>query len=162
MRVQERCYEDGIATTNVDQILLVNTNVGYVHFVYANARFARRPSRALEAYRSRPKHFAELKTRATTFGPGLSEEQIKKRLTATVRRHRLVSHQSALMQTWVSRADRVNCRQTDAEKSHSSRMLENDAGPFERNRKRAPESLTTAHPKKHIIDVSTFAEDAAE
>ncbi|HEY1490271.1 MAG TPA: hypothetical protein VGF90_04455, partial [Verrucomicrobiae bacterium] len=33
--VLEGCYEDGIATTNVDQILLMNTNVGFVHFVYA-------------------------------------------------------------------------------------------------------------------------------
>ena len=50
----EGCYEDGIATTNIDQILLMNTNVGYVHFVYA-CPICTPTIHALEAYRSRPK-----------------------------------------------------------------------------------------------------------
>ena len=52
--VLEGCYEDGLATTNVDQILLMNTNVGFVHFVYA-CPICLPTIHALQAYRSRTK-----------------------------------------------------------------------------------------------------------
>jgi hypothetical protein len=118
--VLEGCYEDGIATTNVDHILLVNTNVGYVHFVYA-CPICTPTIHALEAYRSRPKHFAELKTRATTFGPGLSEEQIKKLYSD--RPSDRLEVINGLMQTWISRR-MAELRLTDAEKAELKQNLE--------------------------------------
>ena len=118
--VLEGCYEDGIATTNVDQILLVNTNVGYVHFVYA-CPICTPTIHALEAYRSRPKHFTELKTRVTTFGPGLSEEQIKKLYSDRLADQLEVIN--GLMQTWVARRI-TELRLTDAEKTQLKQNLE--------------------------------------
>jgi len=118
--VLEGCYEDGIATTNVDQILLMNTNVGYVHFVYA-CPICTPTIHALEAYRSRPKHFAGLKTRATTFGSGLSEEQIKKLYSDRPADRLEVIN--GLMQTWISRR-MAELRLTDAEKAQLKQDLE--------------------------------------
>jgi hypothetical protein len=118
--VMEGCYEDGIATTNVDQILLMNTNVGFVHFVYA-CPLCTPTIHALEAYRSRPKHFAELKTHATTFGPGLNEEQIKK-LYSDHPSDRLEVI-NGLMQTWVTRR-MTELRLTGAEKTQLKQNLE--------------------------------------
>jgi len=118
--VLEGCYEDGIATTNVDQILLVNTNVGYVHFVYA-CPICTPTIHALAAYRSRPKQFAGLKTHMTTFGPGLSEEQIKK-LYSNRPADRLEVI-NGLMQTWISRR-MTELRLTDAEKTQLKQNLE--------------------------------------
>ena len=118
--VLEGCYEDGIATTNVDQILLMNTNVGFVHFVYA-CPICLPTIHALEAYRSRPKHFAELKTHVTTFGFGLSEEQIKKLYSSRpVDRLEVIN---GLMQTWISRR-MVELRLTDAEKTQLQQNFE--------------------------------------
>ena len=118
--VTEGCYEDGIATTNVDQILLMNTNVGYVHFVYA-CPVCTPTLHALEAYRSRPKHFAVMKTRNTTFGPGLSEEQIKKLYSdRPAERLEIIN---GLMQTWITRR-MTELRLTDAEKTQLQKNLE--------------------------------------
>jgi hypothetical protein len=117
--VMEGCYEDGIATTNIDQILLMNTNVGYVHFVYA-CPICTPTIHALEAYRSRPKHFAGLKTRATTFGSGLSEEQIKKLYSDRPADQLEVIN--GLMQTWITRR-MTELRLTDAEKTQLQQNL---------------------------------------
>ncbi len=118
--VLEGCYEDGIATTNVDQILLVNTNVGFVHFVYA-CPICLPTIHALQAYRSRPKQFAELKTHATTFGSGLSQEQIKKLYSD--RPSDQLEVINGLMQTWVTRR-MTELRLTDAEKTQLKQNLE--------------------------------------
>ncbi len=118
--VLEGCYEDGIATTNIDQILLMNTNVGFVHFVYA-CPICTPTIHALEAYRSRPKHFAGLKTHATTFGSGLSEEQIKKLYSDRPADRLEVIN--GLMQTWVTRR-MTELRLTDAEKNQLKQNLE--------------------------------------
>ena len=118
--VMEGCYEDGIATTNVDQILLMNTNAGYVHFVYA-CPICTPTIHALEAYGSRPKHFANMKTRTTTFGPGLNEEQIKKLYSDRPADRLEVIN--GLMQTWVSRR-MTELRLSDAEKTQLKQNLE--------------------------------------
>ena len=100
--VLEGCYEDGISTKDVKQILLVDTNIGpgHVHFVYA-CPICTPVVHALEAYLSRPEQFSSLKKRTSTFGDGLDAE----------REQRLFSHQPAerlavvnsLMQNWVKR-----------------------------------------------------------
>ncbi len=118
--VLEGCYEDGIATTNVDQILLMNTNVGFVHFVYA-CPICTPAIHALQAYRARPKQFAELKTHVTTFGPGLNDEQIKKLYSD--RPSDQLEVINGLMQTWVTRR-MTGLRLTDAEKTQLKQNLE--------------------------------------
>ena len=118
--VTEGCYEDGIATTNVDQILLMNTNVGFVHFIYA-CPLCTPTIHALEAYRSRPKHLAGMKTRLTTFGPGLSEEQIKKLYSD--RPSDRLEVINGLMQTWITRR-MTELRLTDAEKTQLKQNFE--------------------------------------
>ena len=118
--VLEGCYEDGIATTNVDQILLMNTNVGFVHFVYA-CPVCTPTIHALEAYRSRPKHFAGLKTRATTFGSGLNEEQIKKLYSDRPTDQLEVIN--GLMQTWITRR-MTELRLTEEEEKQLKQNLE--------------------------------------
>lgn len=118
--VLEGCYEDGIATTNVDQMLLMNTNVGFVHFVYA-CPICLPTVHALEAYRERPKHLAELKTHLNTFGPGLSAEQVKKLYSDRPTDQLEVIN--GLMQTWVTRR-MAELRLTDAEKTQLKQNLE--------------------------------------
>jgi hypothetical protein len=111
--VTEGCYEDGIATTNIDQILLWNTNTGYAHFVYA-CPICMPTIHALDAYRSRPKHLFGMKTSATTFGPGLSAEQIKKLYSDRPAEHLEVIN--ALMKSWITRRmDKL--RLTDTERA---------------------------------------------
>lgn len=70
--VLEGCYEDGLSTNDISQILLKDKG-GYSHFVYA-CPLCTPTIHALEAYQSRPSHLYSLKTRVTTFGPGLSPE----------------------------------------------------------------------------------------
>lgn len=118
--VLEGCYEDGIATTNVDQILLMNTNTGLVHFVYA-CPICMPTIHALQAYRSRPAHFAELKTHLTTFGPGLGVEQIKKLYSDRPSEQFEVIN--GLMQTWITRR-MTELRLTDTEKTQLKQNLE--------------------------------------
>ena len=118
--VTEGCYEDGIATTNVDQILLMNTNVGLVHFVYA-CPVCMPTIHALQAYRSRPEHLFGYKTHLNTFGPGLSAEQIKK-LYSDHPSDRLEVI-NGLMQTWITRR-MTELRLTDAEKTQLQKNLE--------------------------------------
>src|SRR4051794_39483423 len=67
--VQEGCYESGLSTEDVSQILLKDakaTNL-YSHFVYA-CPVCTPTIHALEAYRSRPSRFYAMKSPATTFG----------------------------------------------------------------------------------------------
>lgn len=117
--VLEGCYEDGIETTNVDQILLMNTNTGLVHFVYA-CPICMPTIHALEAYRERPKHLFGLKTHLNTFGPGLSAEQIKKLYSEKpVERLEVIN---GLMQTWITRR-MTELRLTDSEKKKLEQNL---------------------------------------
>ena len=119
--VLEGCYEDGIATTNVDQILLMNTNVGFVHFVYCLPDLHADHPCAGSLSRRGQSIFAELKTRATTFGPGLNEEQIKKLYSDRPADRLEVIN--GLMQTWVIRR-MTELRLTDAEKAQLKQNLE--------------------------------------
>ncbi|HEV2691983.1 MAG TPA: hypothetical protein VG347_03735 [Verrucomicrobiae bacterium] len=118
--VLEGCYEDGIATTNVDQILLMKTNVGFVHFVYA-CPICTPTIHALEAYRSRPQHLYGLKTRANTFGPGLTPEQIS-RLYSDNSTNRLTVI-NELMHGWIARR-MTELRLSDTEKAQLQADLE--------------------------------------
>jgi hypothetical protein len=97
--VLEGCYEDGLETNDVSQILLANTN-GHVHFVYA-CPLCTPTIHALEAYQSRPSHFSSLKTHVTTFGAGLSPD-LKKQLHGEKAEDRLAAI-NALVNGWVSR-----------------------------------------------------------
>ena len=98
--VMEGCYEDGIATTNVDQILLTQPYVGYVHFVYG-CPICTPTIHALKAYRARPESLFPLKTHATTFGPGLSADQIKKLYSDRPTERLEVIN--GLMKNWIAR-----------------------------------------------------------
>jgi hypothetical protein len=118
--VLEGCYEDGIATTNVDQMLLANTNTGYVHFVYA-CPICVPTIHALQAYRARPTHFAELKTRSTTFGPGLSAEKVEKLYSD--RPSDRLEVINGLMQSWITRR-MTELRLTDEERTRLKQNLE--------------------------------------
>ena len=72
--VLEGLYNDGLANSDVDQILLKKEGHSYFHFIYA-CPICTATIWALQTYRVRPERFYGLKTAATTFGPGLSESQ---------------------------------------------------------------------------------------
>ena len=118
--VLEGCYEDGIATTNVDQILLMNTNVGHVHFVYA-CPICTPTIHALEAYRSRPPHMFGMKSRATTFGPGLTDDQVTRLYSDNPTNRLAVINE--LMHGWIERRI-TELRLSDTEKKQLQANLE--------------------------------------
>ena len=118
--VLQGCYEDGIATTNVDQILLMNTNVGHVHFVYA-CPICMPTIHALEAYRSRPQHLFGMKTRATTFGPGLTADQVTRLYSDNPTNRLAVINE--LMHGWIERRI-TELRLSDTEKARLQANLE--------------------------------------
>lgn len=97
--VLEGCYEDGLSTNDVSQILLKDER-GYSHFVYA-CPVCTPTIHALEAYQSRPSHFYGLKTRATTFGSGLRPE-VETQLYSKKAEERLEAI-NVLMRSWVTR-----------------------------------------------------------
>jgi hypothetical protein len=117
--VLEGCYEDGISTEDVSQILLRATNSWYSHFIYA-CPICTPTVHALEAYQSRPKHFSALKTSVNTFGPGVSPE-VKKQLYSSKPEDRLTAI-NTLMKGWVSRRIAL-LRLTDAERKELEKKL---------------------------------------
>ena len=98
--VLEGCYEDGLSTEDVSQILLPGNKGQFAHFIYA-CPICTPTIHALETYRSRPPHFYGLKTPATTFGPGL-ETELRKQLYSEKPETRLTAI-NTLMQGWVSK-----------------------------------------------------------
>lgn len=120
--VQEGCYESGLATEDVSQILLKDetaTNF-YSHFVYA-CPVCTPTIHALEAYRSRPSRFYAMKNPATTFGPGLPPD-LKKQLYSKKPEDRLAAI-NALMQGWV--AQRIlQLRLSEPERAELQKTLE--------------------------------------
>lgn len=98
--VLEGCYEDGLSTEDVAQILLKENRDSYIHFIYA-CPICTPTIHALEAYHSRPKQFYAMKKQGSTFGPGLGPE-IRKQLYSTKPEDRLAAI-NKLMQGWISR-----------------------------------------------------------
>ena len=98
--VLEGCFEDGISTEDVSQILKGGEKGAYSHFIYA-CPICTPTIHALEVYRSRPAHFYSLKSGASTFGPGLTPD-LKKQLYSAKPEDRLAAI-NALMQGWISR-----------------------------------------------------------
>jgi hypothetical protein len=98
--VLEGCFEDGLTTTDVSQILLHRTNENaYFHFIYA-CPICTATIQALQTYQSRPEHFYSLKSRASTFGAGLSAE-LKQQLYSDNADDRLIAINS-LIQRWIA------------------------------------------------------------
>ena len=98
--VLDGCFEDGISTEDVSQILKGGEKGAYSHFIYA-CPICTPTIHALEVYRSRPAHFYSLKSGASTFGPGLTPD-LKKQLYSAKPEDRLAAI-NALMQGWISR-----------------------------------------------------------
>ncbi len=123
--VMEGCYEDGLSSNDVAQILLKNekpksfSNV-YAHFVYA-CPVCTPTIHALEAYQSRPSRFYSMKNPATTFGPGLAPD-LKKQLYSEKPEDRLAAI-NTLMQRWVS--NRISMlKLSDQERAELQKTLE--------------------------------------
>jgi len=98
--VLEGCFEDGLSTEDVAQILMQRENESYFHFVYS-CPICTPTIHALEVYRSRPSAFYSLKSGASTFGSGLTPD-LKKQLYSDSAELRL-SAISSLMQRWIAR-----------------------------------------------------------
>ena len=111
--VLDGCFEDGLKTEDVSQILLKGAKEQYAHFVYACPTCT--PAiHAFEVYRSRPAHFYSLKSGASTFGDGLPAD-LKKQLYSTKPEERQEAI-NALMRGWVSRR-MSTVRLSEAERS---------------------------------------------
>ncbi len=98
--VLEGCYEDGLSTEEVAQVLLKRPGESYFHFIYS-CPICTPIIHALEAYRSRPEEFYSLKSGASTFGRGLGAE-VRKQLFSAQAEERLAGIH-ALVQGWVAR-----------------------------------------------------------
>jgi|SRR5579862_7261471 len=128
--VMEGCYEDGLSSNDVSQILLKSEkptySTLYSHFIYA-CPVCTPTIHALEAYQSRPLYFYSLKaTRgenhtAPTFGPGLAPE-LKKQLYSKNPEDQLAAI-NTLMQRWISKRMSM-LRLTDQERAELQKTLE--------------------------------------
>lgn len=120
--VLEGCYEDGLSTNDISQILLKDAKEKnlYSHFVYA-CPVCTPTIHALEAYQSRPGRFYSLKTRATTFGPGLPSK-LNAQLYSQKAEDRLEAI-NVLMRGWVSKRMAL-LRLTEQERSELQKRLE--------------------------------------
>lgn len=120
--VQEGCYESGLTTDDVSQILLKDTTATnlYSHFVYA-CPVCTPTIHALEAYRSRPARFYSMKSPATTFGPGLSAD-LKKQLYSNKPEDRLAAI-NTLMQDWIAKRIAL-LRLSEPERTELQKQLE--------------------------------------
>lgn len=98
--VLEGCYEDGLSTADVSQILLRRSNEAYFHFIYS-CPICTPTIDALETYRSRPAEFYSLKSEASTFGEGLTPD-LTKQLYSKVPENRLAAI-NTLLQRWIAR-----------------------------------------------------------
>jgi hypothetical protein len=98
--VLEGCFEDGLSTDDVAQILLRRPNESYFHFIYS-CPVCTPTIHALEVYRSRPAEFYSLKSGASTFGPGLTPA-LKKQLYSVQSEDRLAAINS-LVQRWIAK-----------------------------------------------------------
>ncbi|MBI2190780.1 MAG: hypothetical protein HYU36_02195 [Planctomycetes bacterium] len=98
--VLEGCFEDGLSTEDVSQILLRREKESYFHFIYA-CPVCLPTIHALEVYRSRPDHFYGVKGGASTFGSGLTPD-LKRQLYSGAPADRLVAINS-LVQRWTAR-----------------------------------------------------------
>lgn len=98
--VLEGCFEDGLATEDVSQILLRRPKESYFHFIYS-CPICTPTIHALEVYRSRPAEFYSLKSGASTFGSGLPPE-LKKQLHSETPEDRLAAI-NTLVQGWIAR-----------------------------------------------------------
>lgn len=139
--VTEGCYEDGIATTNIDQILLWQTNSGYVHFVYA-CPVCMPTIHALDAYRARPQHLFGMKTRLNTFGPGLNAEQIKKLYSERPADRLEVINE--LMKNWIARRmEKLRLTETERNtlKDHFKKMREEGMKMMKMNEHNSPDQF---------------------
>jgi len=131
--VMEGCYEDGLSSNDVAQILLKNEKVKsystvYAHFIYA-CPVCMPTIHALEAYQSRPSAFYGIKvswgqedtTKASTFGPGLAGD-LKEKLYSEKPEDQLAAI-NTLMQRWVSKRILL-LRLTDKERADLQKTLE--------------------------------------
>ena len=98
--VLDGCFDDGLSTEDVSQILAKGAKDPYAYFVYSCPTCT--PAiHAFEVYRSRPARFFGLKSGASTFGDGLKPD-LKRQLYSTKPEERLEAI-NALMRGWVSR-----------------------------------------------------------
>jgi hypothetical protein len=146
--VLEGCYEDGLSTDDISQILLKDkktTNL-YSHFVYA-CPVCTPTIHALEAYQSRPAHFYSLKTRVTTFGPG-APPKLKDQLYGEKAEDRLEAI-NVLMRVWVSKRMSL-LRLTEQERAELQKTLEE-------MRKKGMDYLQNWEKAKGDYPISAFA-----
>lgn len=109
--VLEGLYEDGLSSKDVDQILMKKDGQSYFHFIYA-CPICTATIWALQTYRARPEHLYSLKSGASTFGRGLSEQQ-HQQLYSDDHHQRLIVI-NTLMQGWMKRrTDRMNLSEKD-------------------------------------------------
>ncbi len=130
--VMEGCYDDGLSSNDVAQILLKNekpksqSNI-YAHFVY-DCPVCTPTIHALQAYQSRPLYWYSMKTtwgqehEAPTFGPGLSPD-LKKQLYSKKAEDRLAAI-NTLMQRWVFQKKMSMLRLSDQERAELQKTLE--------------------------------------
>ena len=118
--VLEGCYEDGLNTNDIAQVLMTTEKGAYMHFVYS-CPVCTPTIHALEAYRSRPNRFNGLKTSANTFGVGLDYETHRQLNSAKVE-ERMVAL-NTLVQRWIARRI-TSLRLTVAERTKLQKDLE--------------------------------------
>ena len=136
--VLEGLYDDGVSNKDVDQILMKRAHQEYFHFIYS-CPICTSAIWALQAYRSRPESFYSLKSQASTFGPGLSEE-LQKQLHSENPHERLTAI-NALVREWLERR---------IERSHLSEPARKDLlESLEKKRKKGMEALTSFRHHEH-------------
>jgi len=98
--VLEGCYEDGLSSRDLNQILLKQEKGPHLHFIYG-CPLCMPAIHAFEAYRSRPERFYGMKGDTSTFGPGL-EPALSAKLDSARPAERLEAI-NTLVQRWIQR-----------------------------------------------------------
>ena len=118
--VLEGLYEDGVATEDVERILMRRENEEYFHFIYS-CPVCMPSVWAFDTYRLRPEYFHCVKSGDSTFGWGL-EKKIRQDLHSDDVKRRL-SAINTLIDRWIHRRmDRL--RLTKEERADLSERLE--------------------------------------
>ncbi len=118
--ILEGCFEDGLSTEDVAQILSKDDQGRYAHFIYA-CPLCTPVIHALEVYQTRPAHFYSDKSGASTFGSGLTPD-FKQRLYNGQPAERLAVI-NILVDRWVSRRKSL-LRLSEPEQAHLQKTLE--------------------------------------
>ena len=118
--ISEGLYEDGVATEDVERILLLRENEHYFHFIHT-CPVCMAAVWAFDAYRHRPAKLHCVKSGASTFGPGL-DQKLREALHSDDAERRLAAI-NTLIGDWIDRRmDRL--RLTEKERADLRQRLQ--------------------------------------